>query len=25
VLSEVFERHEAIVGFFGEPEHRLPV
>jgi hypothetical protein len=23
VLSEEFEGHEAVVGFFGEPEHRF--
>jgi hypothetical protein len=25
VLGEVFERHEAVIGFFGEPEHNSPV
>jgi hypothetical protein len=25
VLGEELEGHEAVVGFFGEPEHNLPV
>src|ERR1700691_917498 len=25
VLGEIFERHEAVIGFFGEPEHNSPV